>query len=310
MQIYFNHNGLTDFNEETKHFLKMELSSVSFTFAPEINYNAEIIVSYSMTLVNLNLDDFPRLKMIHLLNTGYEELDLSYLKKRNIRLINARATSKVAIAEFVIGQILNMNYNFTLYHDFQDQKIWRRHYTSIELEDSTCLIIGAGAIGQAIAKRLKAFNVKSSCYRRKPGKTPNFANVYTDLDEVKALLPSFDYVIMALPSTPETRKMINYNWFKKMNPNALFINIARGDLIIEDDLSKALSNNLIRGAILDVTTKEPLPIDSPLWEQERVLITPHISFYSDKYLENVITLLISNLQKYFNGRRIPTEIKL
>lgn len=310
MQIYFIPNGLTDFNEETKRYLADALPFARFTFAPERNNNAEIIIGYPTLVLREDLNNYPRLKAIHLLSTGYDELDLEALKSRKIRLFNAKATSSVAIAELVIGQILNMNYNLTVYHKLQDQKIWRRYFTSIELHDSKALILGAGAIGQAIAKRLKALGVTLTGYRRRDIKTPHFSEVYTDISMVKKIVGNFDYVIVALPLSKETKDLIDYSWFKKMSPHALFINIARGEIIVEDDLTKALDEKLIRGAILDVTRKEPLPIDSPLWDEPNVRLTPHVSFYSNRFLDNILKLLITNLENYKNNLPLETEIKL
>lgn len=310
MQIYFNQVGLTDFNEQTKAFLRHALPFAQFTFAPEVNYQAEMIVCYPPHLNKLALEDFPRLKVIHLLSTGYDELDLESLKARGIRLINARATSSVAIAEYVIGQILNMNYNLTTYHDLQAQKIWRRHYTSIELEQSRVLILGAGAISLSLAARLKAFHARVTTYRQQKKIENHVDEVLTNLSDVKKILHAFDYVVCALPSSVETRNLIDKSWFTAMHKDALFINIARGDLVVEEDLITAIKNNRIRGAILDVTRKEPLPMDSPLWELPNVVLTPHISFYSNRYLDNVLSLFITNLNQYHNQLPIETEVTL
>lgn len=310
MQIYFIQNGLTDFSEHTKDILRKEIPFATISFAPHINYNAEVIISYPQNILKLNISDFPRLKVIHLLSAGYDELDLELLKARNIRLFNARATSSTAIAELVIGQILNMNYNLTVYHRLQEQKIWHRHFTSIELAGSKAIILGSGAIGQAIAKRLKLLGVHVTGYRRRDIKTPHFHEMIFDLERVKDLLPTFDYVILALPLSKDTKNVVDYSWFLKMKPSALFINIARGDIVVEGDLNKALNEALIRGAILDVTKKEPLPIDSPLWSQEHIRLTPHVAFYSNKYLDNVLNLIINNLHNYKQAEKVETEVKL
>jgi len=310
MQIYFNPTGLTDFSEATKERLQRALPYANFTFAPNTNYNAEIIIGYPSIVKRENFDEYPRLKAIHLLSTGYDELDLNHLKSRNIRLINARATTSVAISELVLGQILNFNYNLTVYHKLQDQKIWRRYFTSIELQGANALILGAGVIGQSIAKRLKGLGVKVEGYRRRNVKTPHFSKIYTDLDEVKALIPHYDYIIVALPLSKATTNLIDMSWFEKMDKNALFINIARGEIVVEEHLNEALKQEMIRGAILDVTKKEPLPIDSPLWERENLRLTPHISFYSNRFLDNIISLIITNLESYHHGVNIETEVKL
>lgn len=310
MQIYLNQVGLTDFSAQTEELIRKNLPFANFTFAPDINYNAEVIVSYPQVLHKEVLENYPRLKVIQLLSSGYDELDLNYLKARNIRLFTAKATSSTAISEFVIGQILNFNYNLTLYHKLQDDKIWKRHFTSIELNNSNALILGAGAIGQAIGKRLKAFNVDVTFYRRRAIKTPHAKETLTDLSEVINRLHTFDYIIVALPLAEETTNLIDYSWFSKMKASTLFINIARGDIVVEDDLVRALEEGIIRGVTTDVTRKEPLPIDSPLWELKDLRLTPHVAFYSNKYLHNVITLVIDNLTRVFENNKIPTEVIL
>lgn len=310
MQIYFNQAGLTDFNEKTMAYLRETLPFATFTFAPQTNYNADIIISYPALLYKEVLENYPQLKVIQLLSSGYNELDVRYLKRRGIRLFSAKATSSTAISEFVIGQILNFNYNLTLYHKLQDQKVWKRYFTSMELTHTSALILGAGAIGQAIAKRLKVFDVDITFYRKRALRTPHANSVYTNIEDVKALLPTFDYVIVAMPLDDSTKDLINYAWFKKMKPSSLFINVARGDIVVEADLVRALKAELIRGAATDVTRKEPLPIDSPLWDAPALHLTPHVAFYSDKYLANVIALVISNIQNVAAYKKVKTEIKL
>ena len=163
---------------------------------------------------------------------------------------------------------------------------------------------------QAIAKRLKAFDVDVTFYRRRDIKTAHASRVLTHIRDVKALLPTFDYVIVALPLDPSTADLIDYDWFTRMKASSLFINVARGDIVVEAHLKRALAETLIRGAATDVTRKEPLPIDSPLWDVGTLHLTPHVAFYSDKYLANVIGLVIKNIEKVKLNKQIATEIKL
>lgn len=310
MQIFFNQQGLVDFNSETINALKEALPFAELSFIPDKNYNAEVIIAYPQQVMKEDLSRYPRLKAIHVLSSGYDELDLELIKGRGIRLFNARATNSVAISEFVIGQILSMNYNLIKYHELQAQKIWHRHLTSKEISGSNALILGAGAIGENLGLRLSAMGVQVHGYRRKNQNQPGFAKITTSIAKVKENLALFDYVIIALPLSEDTKNLIDEDWLSRMKKSALLINVARGSIIDEKALLNALNAETIRGAILDVTVKEPLPIDSPLWEAKNLILTPHVAFYSDKYLANVLSLLVTNLKAYYEDRTVETEIIL
>ncbi len=310
MKIVLLTAGLKDLTTSKLDYLKSSLPVVSFSTAAPYDLDAEIIIGYPGPILALNLNDFPLLKVIHLLSVGYDTLDLEALKKRSIRLLTAHDTSSAAISELVIGQILNVNYELFKYKEQQNKKEWRPHYNALGLSDSKVLILGTGAIGSSLALRLNAFEVNVTGFRKSAAIPPHFAAIYTDLAKVKANLSAFDYVINTLPLSSETTNLIDYSWFSKMKENALFINVARGAVVNENDLEIALDRGMIRGAIVDVVRSEPLPPSSLLWEKPNVFITPHIAYYNNQTIDNIIALLISNVKSFIANEAILGEIKL
>jgi phosphoglycerate dehydrogenase-like enzyme len=142
------------------------------------------------------------------------------------------------------------------------------------------LIVGAGAIGNELAKQLQGFSCKVVGIKRDPSVKPPFYNeVYAD-GELDAHLPEADYVALCLPRTPDTISMFDYRRFSLMKPSAIISNIGRGDAIVSDDLDRALREKLIFGAGLDVTEPEPLPEGHPLWSAPNIIITSHTSGFS------------------------------
>ncbi len=310
MKIVLVTTGVRDLTSTKIDYLKSMLPHISFSTSLPYDFEAEIIIGYPGAVLELGLNNFPHLKAIQLLSVGYDTLDLVYLKQRSIRLFTAYQTSSTSISEFVIGQILNLNYELSFYKQKQSMNEWFPRYKAIGLLGSKALILGAGAIGSALAKRLSVFGVDVTGFRKTPTIPPHFADIYTDLADVKANLETFDYIISALPLSKETTNLINYSWFKNMKKSAVFINVARGAIVNETDLIRAINEELIRGAILDVVQTEPLPASSPLWALPNVFLTPHISYYNNQNIDNLLALLVTNLTRYLKHEQIQGEINL
>jgi phosphoglycerate dehydrogenase-like enzyme len=170
------------------------------------------------------------------------------------------------------------------------------------------LIIGAGGIGQEIAARAKPFALRIIGSRRHPQELANFDRV-VGVNEWRSLLPEVDYVVIATPLTKETKQFIDESVLRWRSPpkaslpqHAYLINIARGGVIDESALVKALTEGWIAGAALDTVGTEPLPPESPLWSLPNIFITPHISGHSPKTQQRSIALFLDNLQRYQAGK--------
>ena len=232
---------------------------------------------------------------------------------QGIKIANASGAFGPVIAEYVIGAILCVYRRFPEYIENQKVCIWRDAGAERTIEGKTALILGTGDIGSNIAKRLSAFGTKNIGIRRTGAPAQYFDEMHK-LSNIDALLPRADLVIGCLPNTKETGHILNYDRLCLMKSDALFINVGRGSLIDTDALIRALEEQRIAGAILDVLENEPLAADSPLWKMPNVLITPHISgrgFGHDPATEKKVwDICLENLRRYIAGEDIINEVDM
>ncbi|MDZ7961859.1 MAG: D-2-hydroxyacid dehydrogenase [Aulosira sp. DedQUE10] len=253
------------------------------------------------------LESAPKLRWHQATNAGVNNILTPQYLEREILLTNGAGLHAIPMAEFVIAYILSYAKNFPKLHELQTQKSWQRGFRNEELLDKTLLIIGAGGIGQEIAKRAKAFGLNIYGSRRNPQPLPNFDKV-VGANEWKALLGEAHYVIIATPLTKETKGIIDAEVFSLMRPDAYLINIARGAIVDEPALIKALQESKIAGAALDTVFTEPLPPESPLWTQPNLFLTPHCSGHSPKTRERAIALFLDNFTRYYNGQSLRNVV--
>lgn len=272
-------------------------------------YDSEVIIAPPPFFTKDNLLRYKSLKWIQLTTAGYNGMDFAYLREHGIRLTNAKGVYAGAIAEDVMSKIMWFNRDLDYYRKQKENKVWKLRRYNSELEGSTVAIIGAGNIGQTIARRLKAFDLTTTGYRRQNRKTPYFDRIYNTEDGLRLMLREADYVISVLPSSDTTKSVLGREQFALMKPDALFINVGRGDTIDEAALTDMLKNNRIRGAALDVTETEPLPADSPLWELGNVFITPHNSGLTPSMYPKLLNLILFNLRAYLDGKPLKNIVK-
>jgi phosphoglycerate dehydrogenase-like enzyme len=170
------------------------------------------------------------------------------------------------------------------------------HYPVPELRGTTVLVVGLGAIGREVARLAEAFGMRVLAVRRGEG----------DLDE---LLPRADAVVVTLPLTDETRGMFSRERIAAMRPGAIFVNVGRGAVVDEDALVEALRAGRIQGAALDVFAEEPLPAESPLWDLENVIVSPHTAALSVRENERIVDLFAENLRRYLAGEELLSRIR-
>ena len=170
------------------------------------------------------------------------------------------------------------------------------HYPVDEVRGTTVLIVGLGAIGLEVARLAEAFGMHVRSVRRNDG----------DLD---ALLPHADSVVITLPLTEETRGLFDRRRIELMKPGAVFVNIGRGPVVDEEALVDALRSGHLRGAALDVYATEPLPEESPLWELDNVILSPHTAAQSTRENERIVELFADNLRRYLAGEELRSRIR-
>jgi phosphoglycerate dehydrogenase-like enzyme len=223
---------------------------------------------------------------------------------RGTRLTTTHVQS-VAIAEFVLGSVLDHFHDAPAWWAGRGQHSWGPRPFR-EVYGTTWLIIGVGAIGTDIARRASPFGVRLIDMRRHPtGREPVDETVAPgDLDAAGLA----DVVVLAAPATAETRHLVDERLLNATKPGALLVNVARGSLVDEAALVAALDRGQLGGAVLDVTEREPLPPDDPLWAHPRVLVTPHTSAHGDGMQARAGDVFIANLARFMAGEPLEHEV--
>jgi phosphoglycerate dehydrogenase-like enzyme len=274
-------------------------SNVEFVEDLDNNPDVEAMVIMNSQLAKLDIAKFYKLKWIQLLMAGYDNVDVDSLKNKGIMLSNARDIFSISIAEDVFSKILFFNRNTAYYLESMKNKQWIPIKKEPEIFNSTISILGTGSIGQEVAKRMKAFGVKKILgYRQTSANVPFFDEIHTGNSGLDYVIKEADYLILALPLNKSTYHIINKEKISLMKPEAVLINVARGDIIEQDDLIKALKDKAIRGAGLDVTSPEPLPFESELWNLDNVFITPHNASSSPYMKERLYKMTVMNLELF------------
>src|SRR3989344_3756718 len=249
-----------------------------------------------------------KLKWIHTFSAGMDRVLTPEVLKSKIMLSNSSGIHAIPIAEHVLGFMLIFTRRF--YETFQKQqkKIWEKNQNITELRDKTLLVVGLGNIGTEIARTASCLGMNVLGVKQNVKNKPSFVSKAFAINQLDNVLPKADFVVISLPLTPNTKHLFNINKFKKMKKSAVIMNIGRGSLIKETDLILALEKKIIAGAGLDVTEVEPLSKESKLWNMENVIITPHHSGWSEKYMDRAIDRFVLNLKAYIAGKPLPNLV--
>lgn len=259
---------------------------------------ADVIVGNPPRKFNLNR---PTLKALLLNSAGNDQFLLPSILNRQTLLTNASGSYGHAICEHMMGMIFSFNKNLRFYYDRQKEARWTPLFTGREIYGSNVLLLGVGDIGTEFAKVLKVLGAHVTGLRNSYKEHPNCDEIITS-KELHDVLPKMDYIITSLPATNATFHMLSHDEFSLMKEDAVVCNVGRGSVIDTYALLEALDNKSIGGALLDVFEEEPLPADSPLWKNPRVMITPHCSGgYHWKSVQDYYTqLVIRNLNHLKN----------
>jgi phosphoglycerate dehydrogenase-like enzyme len=247
------------------------------------------------------IDAASQLKWIQAITAGVDYMPLDEIGRRGIVLTNGRGIHKIHMAEYAVAAMINLARGFHLLFRNQLQKKWKESVPQEEIHGAFVGIIGLGAIGAEIAKKAAFMGMRVTGVKRTPGPVDHVEEVYAP-DDMAAVFRRSDYVINLLPYTQETEKLIDRRFFDQMKPTACFINIGRGRTVNEDDLIEALRNKKIRAMVSDVYYTEPLPPESPLWDLDNVILTPHISGVSPQYMARAMQVIAHNLNVYLSGQ--------
>jgi phosphoglycerate dehydrogenase-like enzyme len=249
------------------------------------------------------INEAHKLKWMQSVFAGVDAMISPDLKQDYI-LTNVRDTYGEVMAEYVFGYILMFHRKIVEHIDWQRQRNWNQMaYGS--LSKKVMCVLGTGSIGMEIAKIGKAFNMTIYGLNSTGARPPNFDETFT-LDAAAEYLGNSDYVVNVLPSTQGTRGMINKDFLAFFKKKSVFINVGRGDALIEDDLIQALDSTTIGAAVLDVFHKEPLSESSRLWSVPNLYITPHDSGYTVS--KNIFDIFKENYLRFIKGSPLLYEI--
>ena len=253
----------------------------------------------------------PRLAFIQSISAGLDQYSRDDLRAAGIRLASAQGANERAVAEHAISLILALARHLPQGRDNQTALKWRGMISDIaqredELGGKTLVIVGMGRIGSRLATLAKAFDMRVIGVKRDPSKGQGAADAVVAQARLLDVLPDADFVALTCPLTPETEKLIDARALAAMKRSAYLVNVARGRVVDEPALIKALADGTIAGAAVDCAWEEPLPATAPLWTAKNIMITPHTAGETRRYEDNVLDLLMENLGRLQRGE---TELK-
>ena len=267
---------------------------------------ADIAITNKVPLSKATLQQLPRLKLISVLATGYNIIDVEAATAQGIVVCNVPAYGTASVAQHVFAMLLSFTNHVSLHAQSVAAGEWVRSpdfaYTKkplMELEGKTLGIVCFGNIGQQTARIGAAFGMQILYNSRT--KKDTTLGTFTDLN---TLFAQSDVVSLHCPLTPENKGFVNSGLLQRMKPTAFLINTARGQLIEETDLADALNKGTIAGAALDVLSAEPPPANNPLLHARNCIITPHIAWISFEARQRMLAVTEQNIASFLNGSAI------
>ncbi len=249
-----------------------------------------------------------RLRWIHSTATAVHHLMTPELLASDIVVTNARDVHGSVVAEhaialaFALAKRLPQSVRYQQQKHWAQRDLWDEQPRPRELNGATMTIVGLGAIGAPLARLAKSLGMRVVGVREHPERGSEVADAVYGFEKLDEALSAGDFIVLAVPVTPKTRHLMNAERLARLKPDAYLINVGRGVLVDEAALLDALRAKSFGGAALDVTTEEPLPPESPLWEMGNVLITPHIAGLTEKMWERHYQHYTENLRRFLEGQ--------
>jgi phosphoglycerate dehydrogenase-like enzyme len=270
--------------------------------------DADYVVFWDIGLPAELLDAAPRLKLAHKWGVGVENIDLEVARARSIQVARTPGSNAVPVAEFAVGLMIAIGRRIVTAHNsmvegrWAKNDIWRR---SIMLSSKTVGIVGLGAIGKEVSRRVAGFgcSVLYNTRTRLPAaEEATLAVTHRSLDD---LLVQSDFVCLCCPLTPETRGMIAAPQLATMKPGAILVNVARGGIVVEADLVDALRDGPLAGAAIDVFEPEPPDPANPLLHMDNVIVTPHCASTAFENSAKGARQWLGNIARVARGEALP-----
>ena len=246
-----------------------------------------------------------KLKVISRHGVGYDNVDLNFLKKKNISLLITATANAVAVAEHVIYMMLSISKSINQYDSEVRKGNFKKNASKIEtleLFSKEVLIVGFGRIGKSLIQRCLGFEMKVNVYD--PFVSNSIISKFggNKIDDLDEGLKSCDYLSLHIPLTDKTKNMINRTKLSSMKKSAIIINTSRGGIINEIDLNNALNEKVIFGAGLDVFEQEPIDKDNPLLKNYRVILSPHSATFTNECKSRMSIETTKNIIDFFNNK--------
>ncbi len=269
----------------------------------ELAARAEVLVAWRP---GGYLKQMPRLRYVQAMTAGVEAWLESPDVRADIALCCARGTHRVSMPENILGAIFHLTKPYMQCALDQRDSRWAKRQ-STPLVGKTLGILGLGAIGQELARKAAALEMRVIGTKRRVETLPNVAKVYPQ-EATDEVLAASDFVLLLLPVTPDTENFINAQRLKMMKPTAWLLNFARGALIVDDDLIAAVKAKIIAGAVLDVFREEPLPATHPFWQTDGILVLPHIGGGHPMRTAAVADLFADNARRFLAGEKLNAVV--
>lgn len=271
----------------------------------DLRSDPSLIGRVEVVFGRLDHDLFPRAGCLKWLQTTFAGVDWAnhpQITSHPVILTSAHIHA-VPISEHLFGMLLMLTRSLHTAYRQQLKRVWDKSALLSQIKTisgRTLCVIGLGVVGRCCAMLGKAYGMSVIGVRRCARAVPYVEHIY-EPDKIREALSQADVVMVALPKTEETRKLIGRTEFAAMRKGVFFLNGGRGQTVDTDALVEALRNGTVKGAGLDVVNPEPLPPKHPLWEMANVIITPHVAGWFPRYEENVIRVFLNNLRRYVRG---------
>ncbi len=252
----------------------------------------------------------PQIEWVQLHSAGYENYAVPGVLPSGCILTNASGAYGLAVSEHMLAMTFDLLRHFAVYHRNQTRHLWKEagYYRSVE--GSVVTVLGLGDIGGAYARKMKAMGAYVIGVRKHETEKPEWLDEQVTSEHLDEVLPRTDILGMVVPGGPETRHILNAERLALMKDESMIINVGRGNAIDADALKQQLAAGKFYGVALDVTDPEPLPADDPLWDVERVLITPHAAgrFWLPETVVRILKIAAENLYAYTHGGKLRNVV--
>lgn len=251
--------------------------------------------------------NFPNLKVIQLFSAGFDDIDPKLLQSKGVHLCNAANVYNVGMAEFVVYAMLMRAKRYNRSMKSRHIRLMRNYHYITELSGKTVGILGAGNIGQQIAKRLHAFDMHVWGYDLNTDGRPHFEKIY-NIENIQEFLGGCDYIVNCMPLFKSTEGLLNKNWFDLMKSDVTIVNVGRKKIINDRDFISFLKKNKDATAILDMFEKVPNPLTNPYRRLPNVLVLPGVTAISQEINQKLANLIVENMKRLGTGEQFLNQI--